>query len=265
MQKGEPRPRKAYFSSLEAAGGTPVLVHPAMAGGELEDLKARLAGIVLSGGGDVDPSLYREPRHPKTAGVSAERDALEVGLAVWAAERGVPLLAICRGIQVLNVALGGTLVQDIPSEPRKYLVHDSSGGRGDAVHPVKVEPGTVLAGALGGTGIDANSFHHQAIRAPGRGLKVVALAPDGIVEGVEMPGARAFLLAVQWHPEEMTPRDAPSVSLFRRFLSSCAGQAGPYSTPSVRPGQPSPARRFSGAGDEKGVSSKASCPHHTPP
>jgi len=222
LADGKPRLKDAYFRSIETAGGNPVLLFPGMPGSEIATLKERLGGLVLSGGGDVDPSVYGETRHPRTDGVSAERDTLELGLTRWSAETGVPLFAICRGIQVLNVALGGTLVQDIPSEPRQTILHDGSWGRDNPTHRVAVEPGSLLASALGTVDAEVNSFHHQAVRKPGRGLKVVATAPDGLIEGVEMPGARAFLLGVQWHPEEMTIRDTPSQALFRALVTAAS-------------------------------------------
>ena len=218
LESGGPRPRDAYCRSVEQAGGTTILIHPGQSSMDLDAVWRKLGGLILSGGGDVDPARYGEPAHPNTGGISAERDEMEIRLALKAVGSGLPLFAICRGIQVLNVALGGTLVQDIPSGPRKMLAHDSKGERGVATHAVTVEEGTRLAAALGTTTASTNSFHHQAVRRPGRGLRVVAHTGDGVIEGVEGVGGDAFLLGVQWHPEEMTLRDAPSLALFKALV-----------------------------------------------
>ena len=198
----------AYVQAIASAGLVPVVVpplDPAMASAVLDGV----AGLVLSGGEDVDPSLYGAPPHPALGSVHAARDAWELALVVEARRRGTPTLAICRGIQVLNVALGGTLVQDIPSERPSDQPHDASDRRTERVHPVDLAGGSRLAVALGAAGdsrIFANSSHHQSVDRVADGLRVVASSPDGIVEGVE-PIDDWWMLAVQWHPEELTRTD----------------------------------------------------------
>ena len=146
--------------------------------------------MLLTGGGDVDPARFGEAPHATTADVSAARDELEIGLTRWAVEQRGPLLAVCRGLQVLNVALGGSLHQDIPSEPGSPLDHSQlelqTSARSTPTHAVKVQDGSRLAGVLGALEVDVNSFHHQAIKRLGRGLTDVAWAPDAIIEGVEL-------------------------------------------------------------------------------
>jgi putative glutamine amidotransferase len=185
------------------------------------ELVKRLQGVLLTGGGDVDPARFGEAPHPTTADVSAARDGLEIELTRWAIATRTPLLAICRGLQVLNVALGGSLHQDIPSEPGSPLDHSQVallGSRGTAVHQVKVQDGSRLAGILGALEVDVNSFHHQAIHRLGRGLKDVAWAPDSIIEGMELVDDSRFAVGVQWHPEELVGHDRTARNLFRALV-----------------------------------------------
>jgi putative glutamine amidotransferase len=192
--------RDDYVRSVEAAGGLPLVLAP----GRPEDagpLLDRLEGLVLSGGADLDPHLYGEAPHEKLGRVIPERDAFELGLCREALARRLPILAICRGQQVLNVATGGTLVQDIPSQLSGTTVdHDPDAERWATVHRVKIRPGTRLRGILGTDTVAVNSFHHQAVNAPGQGVVVSANADDGVVEGIELPD-QPFAVGVQWHPE----------------------------------------------------------------
>jgi len=183
---------------------------------------AEIDGVLLTGGGDVDPTRFGEAPHPTTADVSTARDGLEVDLTRWAIETRTPLLAICRGLQVLNVALGGSLHQDIPSALGSPLDHRQADllgrSRSTAVHHVKVQDGSRLAGILGALEVDVNSFHHQAINRLGRGLRDVAWAPDSIVEGVELVDDSRFVVGVQWHPEELVGHDRTARNLFRALV-----------------------------------------------
>jgi putative glutamine amidotransferase len=192
--------REDYLRAVEQAGGLPFVLAP----GRPEDapeLLGRLDGLLLSGGGDVDPSLFGEERHARVASVVRERDDFEIALARQALERDVPLLAICRGQQVLNVAAGGTLVQDIPSQVAGTVDHDPDVERWQTTHDVEIVPGTRLRAILGKDRLAVNSFHHQSVRDVGRGLVVSARSPeDAVVEGLEAPDRR-FAVAVQWHPE----------------------------------------------------------------
>ena len=184
---------------------------------------ARHAGLLLLGGTDVDPALYGEERHPTTEIAAAPRDAYEIALVKAAIARDLPIFAICRGIQLLNVALGGSLIQDIPSDVIQHLDHDPKVGPAMIGHYVEVTPGTRLA-ALVEDEIErdgycaVNSRHHQAIKRVGDGLKVTASSVDGVIEGVERPASR-FCVAVQWHPESFW-QSGRFQGLFRGFLDA---------------------------------------------
>jgi putative glutamine amidotransferase len=191
-----------YVSSVEQTGARVRVLEVTDAPAQVV---AEVDGIVLTGGADVDPSLYGEPPHPSTVGAEPGRDPFEIGLARRALEGDVPLLAICRGAQVLNVAAGGTLVQDIPSELPSALGHSVAEPADQPCHEISIRTGSRLSQVLGrhagplGT-CPVNSRHHQAIGRAGEGLAVSAEAPDGVVEGIEKPDAR-FCIGVQWHPE----------------------------------------------------------------
>lgn len=210
----------AYLRAVQQAGGVPVLLPPHLEGRALDALWARLDGILLTGGGDLDPSRFAEARHPTVAEVSDARDRLEIEVTERAVHERRPLLAICRGIQVLNVALGGSLYQDIASETGSTIAHSQTEPRDRPTHPVKVMgEGTRLGATLGAPEIAVNSMHHQAIKRLGRALREVAWAPDGIIEGVELPEASALVLGVQWHPEELAAHDPAARNLFRTLIT----------------------------------------------
>src|SRR5215813_5916954 len=211
----------AYVRAVQAAGGVPVLLPPHLDEATRAALWTRLEALVLTGGGDLDPARFGETAHAKVYEVSAERDDLELGFTRRALDDGVPLLAICRGIQVLNVALGGTLYQDIPSEPGSSIDHSQKAPRHQPTHHVKVMgEGTRLGAVVGSTELEVNSFHHQAIKRLGAGLREVAWAEDGIIEGVEMTDARSFVLGVQWHPEDLVDHDAAARALFTAVVNA---------------------------------------------
>jgi putative glutamine amidotransferase len=211
----------AYIRAVQAAGGIPVLLTPHFTAEAQAALWKRLDGLVLTGGGDIEPSRFGEVGHPTVDEVSPARDDLELGLTRRAVAEDVPLFAICRGIQVLNVSLGGTLVQDIPSEWPNALSHAQSAPRHEATHAVKIMgEGTHLGRVLGALEIEVNSLHHQAIKQLGDGLREVAWAPDGIVEGVEMPGEGRFVVGVQWHPEELITHDQAARNLFDALVDA---------------------------------------------
>ena len=188
----------AYVDALRAADGLGVLLTPGET--EPEALLDRLDGLVLSGGGDLDPARYGGDTHARTYSVSPERDEFELALLRGALERGLPVLAICRGMQVLNVALGGSLHAHLPDVVGEAVVHRLSQTEA-AAHPVRVERGSQLAERLGAAELAAvPSWHHQALDRLGTGLRPVAWAPDEVIEAVELAGAPQ-LVAVQWHPE----------------------------------------------------------------
>ena len=196
------RLNEAYTNAARAAGLAPVVLPP-IDGTELAPILDAVAGVILTGGEDVDPGAYGAIRAPTVADPHRQRDACELSVARMARERGMPTLAICRGIQLVNVALGGTLVQDIPSERPSSINHDLPKARADRLHAVSITPGSKLASAVGSTDITVNSSHHQAVDRLAKGLNVTARAPDGIIEGVEWTGDDWWMLGVQWHPEEL--------------------------------------------------------------
>jgi putative glutamine amidotransferase len=192
--------RRDYVRAVEAAGGLPVVLVPGRPE-DVGDLLSRLQGLVLSGGGDLDPAHYGEDRHETVTDVTAERDHFELALARQALDVNLPTLAICRGQQVLNVATGGTLIQDIPSSVAGAADHDPERERAELSHEVRLLPGSRLRQVLGEDTVAVNSFHHQAVKDVGKGLIASAWSVgDGVIEGIEAPGRR-FVLGVQWHPE----------------------------------------------------------------
>jgi gamma-glutamyl-gamma-aminobutyrate hydrolase PuuD len=185
----------AYVRAVERAGGVPLLVPP---GASFDEALDRVDGMVFSGGSDVDPELYGATAHQETVGIFRERDEFELGLMRAALARDVPMLAICRGSQVLNVALGGDLEQHVPDRVGTDVHKETPGVF--AEHAVDVLPDTRL-GSIVGDRVEAKSHHHQGYGALGEGLREAARAPDGTVEALEAP-SRRFTLGVLWHPEE---------------------------------------------------------------
>jgi len=214
-----------YIRALEEAGGLPVLIPSNLDSETLHALYARLDGVVLIGGGDVDPAVYGLTAEEGIAlrSVDQKRDTSEIALTRWALSDDKPLLGICRGVQVMNVALGGTLYQDLRMQTHSAVDHDLDGvgQRRIEGHSVTVAPDSTLAALLGGQSIAVNSMHHQAIATVAPDLTSVAVAPDGIVEGVERKGAR-FFIGVQWHPEELYPTSDAMKHLFEGFVSEAA-------------------------------------------
>jgi putative glutamine amidotransferase len=209
----------AYVQALVSAGGIPVilspLMGPALATGALDEVD----GLVLTGGEDVDPAWYGAEPSPLLDPPSRERDLFELALFAVARQRSIPILGICRGIQVINVALGGTLFQDIPSERPGRVNHRPEGPRDSRSHRVRLQPGSRAAQALGGTQVSVNSSHHQAIKDLAPGLVAAGWTDDDLIEAAETPDGAPWLLAVQWHPEEMhRERHAPDGGLFAALV-----------------------------------------------
>lgn len=229
----KPRFPRNYAVSIEKAGGTPMVMssHPLAPGetppdhvetiSDVDPEDVRLpddaVGLVLTGGGDVDPHLYGAEPHARSYNVSRRRDEFELELLGQALDRDMPVLAICRGMQLLNVRLGGTLDQNITDTPGR-LDHDRDRVRAEAAHDVEIEPGTVLAGIFG-TSAHVNSHHHQGLDVVARGLDEIAWAPDGVLEAVVMPD-RSWAVGVQWHPEVMAAVDKQELGLFREFVEA---------------------------------------------
>ena len=196
------RVNQSYTDALQRVGLVPLVVPP-IPGALASTVLDGVAGLVLTGGEDVMPGRYGAAAHP-TVQSHEDRDECEIALVLAARERALPTFAICRGAQVVNVALGGTLVQDIPSEWRGAISHDPGGSRSARVHDVQAEPDTRLATLLDTERLTTNSFHHQSVDRLGDTLRVSARAPDGIVEAIESADPDWWMVGVQWHPEELT-------------------------------------------------------------
>ena len=213
---------QSYVHAVARAGAAPLLIPLLADEALLRALYDRTDGLLLPGGVDVHPNRYGEPVHEKCGAISPIRDEVELTLIRWTLAGRRPLLAICRGIQVLNVALGGSLYQHIPAQLPQAIRHDchASHARSQVAHDVVVSPGSRLARLVGTGPLPVNSFHHQAIKDVAPGLAVTAFAPDGIVEAVEGEGW-PFVLAVQWHPEELAPDDDRAQWLFDALVEAC--------------------------------------------
>ena len=219
------RLRLTYTRAIVAAGGVPILLPPVEHEAAVETMVDVVDGLLFPGGLDVEPERYTDaPRHPKVVADGA-LDALELRVAALAVERAVPTLGICRGQQLLNVALGGTLVQDIPDD--LGVRHPQSGAQRDnLVHRVELQAGSRVAEALGTTDVAVNSHHHQAVKGLGRGLRAVGWSPDdGVVEAIESTD-HPWLLCVQFHPEDLVSEHEPSRRLFAAFVQACAERTG---------------------------------------
>jgi len=215
-----------YLNAIQAAGGLPIVV-PLLETDAIEPLLDRIDGICLSGGPDLDPTLYAAEPHPELGPVEPALDRFELAVAARADAREMPILAICRGTQALNVVRGGALHQHLPDISAEVAHRQTNPGT-EPSHPVVVDPESHLAEILGG-GIDlaaVNSFHHQAIDRLGDGLRISARAPDGTIEAIEDP-SRRFLIGVQWHAETLLHREAEA-ALFRRFVEACRDDGAEY-------------------------------------
>ena len=210
---------RPYVQAVTNAGGLPVLIPLDLTNDDLDVLLSRLDGIIFTGGADIDPRRYGNLPHPKVEGIDAARDQLEIHLAQAAARSSLPFFGICRGCQVINVALGGTLYEHLPDQLKGALPHDNHDkSRHTLVHRVKVKAGSQLSKLLGSQA-RVNSLHHQGIRRLADELDATALATDGLQEAFELPG-HPFGMAVQWHPEELQEH-AEMRNLFSAFVQAC--------------------------------------------
>lgn len=195
-----------YYLAAVAAGGVPWMIPLLEDLATLREIYDRLDGVLLAGGVDMDPATYGEEKSPLCGVIDPPRDAVEMQLARWALEDGKPLFGICRGLQVLNVVQGGSLFQDVTAECDTAIKHDyvpvDGWARSHLAHEVAVTDGTRVHNALGSSRVMVNSMHHQGIDRLGQGLRVSAIAPDGLIEAIEAPD-HPFMVAVQWHPEAM--------------------------------------------------------------
>ena len=215
-----------YVEAVLRAGGTPVLFPVISDGEQISALLARVDGLLLTGGPDVDPATYGEKRKPCCGDCSICRDAMEIPLCREALTRRMPILAICRGMQILSCVLGGNLYQDLASQFGTQLSHPRYDIPGDPVHEVEVRPDTLLSSIVGAGTLHVNSRHHQGIKVLGKNLQVNATAPDGLIEGIELPDS-PFVLGVQWHPESLSDRYPDHQRLFDAFIHACADNRQP--------------------------------------
>ncbi|MBW3628470.1 MAG: gamma-glutamyl-gamma-aminobutyrate hydrolase family protein [Gemmatimonadetes bacterium] len=213
-----------YIAALEAMGGTPLLVTPAHDEESIGRLIDLADGLVLTGGEDVDPAYYGQEPHTNLASVNRARDRMEMLAVERAIERGMPVLAICRGLQLLNVALGGTLFQDLPSQRAEGIIHEQSAPITERWHSARIAEESQLAQIFGATDLFINSFHHQGINRLAEPLRPVAWAEDGLIEGVEGRD-HPWMIGVQWHPERgeaetRGDRRHPDNRLFYAYLEA---------------------------------------------
>jgi putative glutamine amidotransferase len=209
-----------YIRAVAQAGGIPILIPAIMDEGDRDELYSRLQGVLFSGGGDINIKYFKGDDHPKIHDVDNDRDVTEFSLLKKSVEDGKPFLAICRGVQVMNVALGGTLYTHIPDQFTTNLKHDQD-EFATIAHPVNIDEDSRLAEIFGETLLHVNSLHHQGLKDVASSLKVVGHAPDGLIEAVELP-SHPYAMGVQWHPEWMT--DQPVMRrLFKSFVDATKG------------------------------------------
>jgi putative glutamine amidotransferase len=209
----------SYISAIENAGGTPILLPLVQNNSCTADFLSVIDGLLLSGGVDADPFLYGEEPRPALGRIDVDKDRVEMSLIAKTLEIDLPILGICRGIQILNVAAGGTLYQDISMYSSTILKHRQDAPRSYATHAIEVQEGNRLLDILGQSSIRVNSFHHQAVRKAAPGFIVSAIARDGIVEGIES-AHHSFAIGVQFHPELMWQNNPPITALFVAFVSA---------------------------------------------
>lgn len=212
--------RDKYVRALKEHGGLSVIFPNYSEKEHIQCCFSIIDGILLSGGADVNPLTFRENPVPGLRQIDPERDEFELAITRTALEKGTPVLAICRGMQVLNVAAGGLLYQDIYSQKKNILKHGQRAPRGAPSHGITIEPGTMLKDILGVESTYVNSMHHQAVKDIAPGFVVSARAPDGLPEGIEHT-KHPFAVGVQWHPEEMWQNNKIFSCLFRKFVDAC--------------------------------------------
>lgn len=219
--QGEP-----YMRAISQAGGIPFLIPLNLPAASLRRLYDLASGIVLTGGGDVEPGFYNHPPHPTQGDVQPDRDEEEIQVSRWALSEGKPVLGICRGIQVMAVSAGGDLWQDIPSqlpdaELHRYAYNNKNSRPDDYLaHAVNLLPGSRLARILETGTVWTNSMHHQAVRRAPDPLKIVGHSTDGVVEVIEHPD-HPFFIGVQWHPEVLVDSQEAARRIFKAFVAAC--------------------------------------------
>lgn len=219
-EKGNITVNQDYLDAVIRAGALPVLL-PIMTDEEMmKEALEKVDGLLLTGGADVSPQMYGEETLPCCGETEPRRDVMEFPLCRMALDMDMPVLAICRGHQVLSTTLGGNMYQDIEAQFSPELKHPRYETPRDKVHEVRVEKGSLLYEITGLEQLEVNSRHHQAVKTPGTGLRVNARASDGLIEGVELPGKK-FVLGVQWHPESLSDRYPEAQALFNALARAC--------------------------------------------
>lgn len=212
-----------YIRAVQKAGGIPVMIPIGIQSDDYDALLGAMDGVLFTGGVDINPALYGAPMHAQVTEVDLERDEMEVGMLKWVVENRKPFMGICRGVELVNVGLGGTLYTHLYDQLPNALYHTCYEGdlpRSFLAHPVRTEASSRLQQILGEEPW-VNSLHHQGIRTVGKGLRATAHSSDGLVEGIELEG-HPFGVAVQWHPEELTHIE-PMLNLFKTFVQASAG------------------------------------------
>jgi len=211
-----------YTNAIRAAGGCPVMIPNEYPPERLENLRGVLQGVLMSGGGDIDPALYQVESDPYAENIVKERDVLEKALVDLAVRTDWPLLGICRGLQMLNTALGGTLYTDISRQYATHITHNQPDDMppGQLIHEVTIEPASLLGSVVSSSVVRVNSRHHQAVKEIAARLQMTARASDGLIEGIEHPGLR-FCLGVQWHPESLQQMEEQR-AIFGAFISAAS-------------------------------------------
>ncbi|WP_078548839.1 gamma-glutamyl-gamma-aminobutyrate hydrolase family protein [Litchfieldia alkalitelluris] len=209
-----------YHKSIAANGGIPIVLPYINENLSIESAEL-CDGIILSGGEDVDPQFYGQDPHPNLGATIPERDIAEMALVHYAINNNIPLLAICRGVQILNVALGGTLIQDIPAQWANPIKHTQIVERKRDTHFIRIDKDSYLYSIIGEETVRVNSLHHQAIDKLSPHLKTVATASDGMIEAVELIESNTFTIGVQWHPESMSSHNQKMNKLFNHFVENC--------------------------------------------
>ena len=228
-REGSGRPiycnNRTYIHAIENAGGVPILIPMLHDLSLLETLLQRLDGVLFSGGVDIDACQYNEAAHPQLGEVDSRLDALELFLVRWALQARVPILGVCRGMQLLNVALGGSLYQDLGAQYSKAVEHCRRElPRNTLIHSIHITEGSQMEQVLGTNEIWSNSLHHQAVKEPGQGVRISGISEDGVAELLEVP-AYPFVMGMQGHPEELYTSEAHCAKLFSAFVEACGEYA----------------------------------------
>jgi putative glutamine amidotransferase len=219
-QEGKQFVMRDYTDAIMEAGGIPFLLPYTVNERVIAQMSRDLDGLLLTGGGDIDPTLFDEEPHPGLREIVPDRDEMEIALIEHFMAQNKPIFGICRGCQILNIALGGDMYQDLATQKEEVIQHSQQAPRNHASHTVHISEGSLLHRIFNKNAAKVNSFHHQAIRSVAPVLRVSALARDGVIEAIESQ-SHAFVLGVQWHPECMVKTDADSRQMFRAFVEAC--------------------------------------------